>query len=43
MRGIGEVVRLILDEAERLGTTPLAAAMEIARRRLAAAGPRAPA
>jgi leucine dehydrogenase len=37
VRGIGEVMRLILDEAERLGTTPLAAAMEIARRRL---GPR---
>jgi leucine dehydrogenase len=43
VRGIGEVVRLILDEAERLGTTPLAAAMEIARRRLAPAAPRAPA
>jgi leucine dehydrogenase len=39
VRGIGEVVRLILDEAERLGTTPLAAAMEIARRRLAPATP----
>jgi leucine dehydrogenase len=39
VRGIGEVVRLILDEAERLGTTPLAAAMEIARRRLVRAGP----
>jgi leucine dehydrogenase len=43
VRGIGEVVRLILDEAERLGTTPLAAAMDIARRRLPASGSGAPA
>ncbi|HEY8626071.1 MAG TPA: Glu/Leu/Phe/Val dehydrogenase dimerization domain-containing protein [Solirubrobacteraceae bacterium] len=41
VRGIGDVVRLILDEAERLGTTPLAAAMDIARRRLPAGGPEA--
>jgi leucine dehydrogenase len=34
VRGIGEVVALILEEAARGGTTPLAAAMEIARRRL---------
>jgi leucine dehydrogenase len=41
VRAIGDTVRAVLDHAEATGTTPLAAAMEIARRRVeegAAAG-----
>jgi leucine dehydrogenase len=37
-RGIEETMTAIFDEAERLGTTPLAAAYTLARRRLAEAG-----
>ena len=38
VRGIGDTLRLIFDEADALGATPLTAALELARRRLAAAG-----
>jgi leucine dehydrogenase len=34
VRAIGDTVRTVLDHAEQTGTTPLAAAMEIARRRV---------
>jgi leucine dehydrogenase len=34
VRGIGDTLREIFDEAERTGTTPLTAAMLLARRRL---------
>ena len=34
VRGIAETVRAVLDHAEAAGTTPLAAALEIARRRV---------
>jgi leucine dehydrogenase len=34
VRGVADTIRTILDHAEATGTTPLAAAMEIARRRL---------
>ena len=34
MRAIGDTVRTVLDHADATGTTPLAAAMEIARRRV---------
>jgi leucine dehydrogenase len=34
VRGIGDTLRTIFDEAEAAGTTPLAAAMALARRRL---------
>jgi leucine dehydrogenase len=37
VRGIGATLREIYDDAERLGTTPLDAAVALARRRLAAA------
>jgi leucine dehydrogenase len=38
VRGIAETTREVFDHAEATGTTPLAAAMEIAHRRLAEAG-----
>jgi glutamate dehydrogenase/leucine dehydrogenase len=34
VRAIGDTVRTVLDHAEATGTTPLAAAMEIARQRV---------
>ena len=34
VRGIGDTLRRILDDAEAIGATPLTAAMELARRRL---------
>ncbi len=37
VRGIGDTLRRIFDDAESMGSTPLTAAMELARRRLAAA------
>jgi leucine dehydrogenase len=37
VRGITDVLRHIFDGAESMGVTPLTAAMELARRRLAAA------
>ena len=37
VRGIADALRQIFDDAESMGTTPLTAAMELARRRLAAA------
>jgi hypothetical protein len=37
VRGIGDVLRQIFDGAESMGVTPLTAAMELARRRLATA------
>jgi leucine dehydrogenase len=37
VRGIGDTLREIYDDAERLGVTPLEAAVALARRRLAAA------
>jgi leucine dehydrogenase len=40
VRGVGETMREVLDHAQRSGATPLAAAMEIAHRRLAEAEPR---
>jgi leucine dehydrogenase len=39
VRGIGDTIRRIFDEAEAAGTTPLAAAMELAVRRLDEAQP----
>jgi leucine dehydrogenase len=36
VRGIGDTLRQIFDDAESIGATPLTAAMELARRRLAA-------
>ena len=41
VRGVAETTRTVLDHADATGATPLAAAMEIARRRLAEAGARA--
>jgi leucine dehydrogenase len=41
VRAIGDTVRLILDEGEAAGVTPLAAAMAIARRRIDAHDPTA--
>jgi leucine dehydrogenase len=38
VRGIGDTLRLIFDESDALGATPLTAALELARRRLAEAG-----
>ena len=38
VRGVSDTTRLVFDHAEATGATPLAAAMEIARRRLAEAG-----
>ena len=38
VRGIGDTLRLIFDDADALGATPLTAALELARRRLAEAG-----
>ena len=38
MRAIGDTVRTVLDHADANGTTPLAAALEIARRRVEEAG-----
>ena len=38
VRAIGDTVRTVLDHADANGTTPLAAAMEIARRRVEEAG-----
>jgi leucine dehydrogenase len=43
VRAVGDTTRLVLDHAEAAGTTPLAAAMEIARRRVAEASSPAPA
>jgi leucine dehydrogenase len=43
VRAIGETTRTVLAHAESTGTNPLAAAMELARRRLAEAGVAAPA
>jgi leucine dehydrogenase len=40
VRGVGDTVREVFDDAERAGITPLAAAMDLARRRLAEAGAR---
>ena len=37
VRAIGDTVRTVLDHADATGATPLAAAMEIARRRVAEA------
>jgi leucine dehydrogenase len=37
VRGVGDTVRAVLDHADATGTTPLAAALEIARRRVAEA------
>ena len=37
MRAVGDTVRSVLDHAEAAGVTPLAAANEIARRRVAEA------
>jgi valine dehydrogenase (NAD+) len=37
VRGIADTLRRIFDDAESMGATPLTAAMELARRRLAAA------
>jgi leucine dehydrogenase len=37
VRAVGDTVRAVLDHAEATGATPLAAAMEIARRRVAEA------
>jgi leucine dehydrogenase len=34
VRGIGDTLRQIFDDAEAMGATPLTAAMELARRRL---------
>ena len=34
MRAIGDTLRTVFDHADATGTTPLAAAMEIARRRV---------
>jgi leucine dehydrogenase len=39
VRGIGDTLRRIFDDAESIGATPLTAAMELARRRLTAAAP----
>jgi leucine dehydrogenase len=41
VRAIGDTVRTVLDHAQATGTTPLAAALEIARRRVAEAAPSA--
>ena len=41
VRGVGDTTRSVLDHAEATGATPLAAALEIARRRLAEAATRA--
>ena len=38
VRGVGDTTRTIFEHADATGATPLAAAMEIARRRLAEAG-----
>jgi leucine dehydrogenase len=38
VRGIGDTLRTIFDEAAALGATPLTAALELARRRMAEAG-----
>jgi leucine dehydrogenase len=38
VRGIADTLRLIFDDADALGATPLTAALELARRRLAEAG-----
>jgi leucine dehydrogenase len=43
VRAVGDTVRAVLDHAEGTGSTPLAAAMEIARRRVAEAASPAPA
>ena len=37
VRGVADTVRAVLDHAEATGSTPLAAALEIARRRVAEA------
>ena len=37
VRGIADTLRKIFDDADAIGATPLTAAMELARRRLAAA------
>jgi leucine dehydrogenase len=38
VRGVGDTLRQVFDDADHARTTPLAAAMELARRRLAEAG-----
>ena len=38
VRGVSDTTRMVFDHAEATGATTLAAAMEIARRRLAEAG-----
>jgi leucine dehydrogenase len=38
VRGIGDTLRRVFDDAEKMGATPLTAAMEIARRNLVRAG-----
>jgi leucine dehydrogenase len=42
VRGIADTLRNIFDDADAIGATPLTAAMELARRRLAAAQAKAP-
>jgi leucine dehydrogenase len=42
VRGIAETLRKIFDASEAMGATPLTAAMELARRRLATGAPAAP-
>ena len=43
VRGIGDTLRRVFDDAETMNATPLTAAMELARRNLAAPGPAMPA
>jgi leucine dehydrogenase len=43
VRGVGDTLRRIYDDAEQAGTTPLAAATALAERNLAAAGEQSPA
>ena len=43
VRGIGDTLRRVYDDAARMGATPLTAAMELARRNLAEAGETMPA
>jgi leucine dehydrogenase len=42
VRGVADTLRIVLDHAEATGATPLAAALEIARRRVEEAGSPAP-
>jgi leucine dehydrogenase len=43
VRGIGDTLRKVFDDAARMQATPLTAAMELARHNLAAAGGTMPA